>query len=141
MILKNELRLGNWVKTEYKEIGNIKITEIRESVIYSNKTNGISYSSLLPIQLTEKILLKYGFIEDDFNKNGDLYLPLKNICLDGHLDYLYVKDKSEVVKLRSIRSVEIKSLHQLQNLYFCLVGKELEIKEQIRKLKKEYDTL
>ena len=107
MILKNELRLGNLVKTKYKEIGNIKITEIRESVIYSNKTNGISYISLLPIQLTEKILLKYGFIEDDFNKNGDLYLPLKNICLDGHLDYLYVKDKSEVLKLNHFINFKI----------------------------------
>ena len=75
--------------------------------------------------------MKYGFIEDDFNKNGGFVFAFKNICLDGHLDYLYVKDKSEVVKLRSIRSVEIKSLHQLQNLYWCIVGKELEIKEQI----------
>ena len=81
MILKNELRLGNWVKTKYKEIGNIKITEIRESVIYSNKTNGISYISLLPIQLTEKILLKYGFIEDDFNKNGGFVFAFKKYML------------------------------------------------------------
>ena len=114
----NELRLGNWVKTEYKEIGNIKITEISESVIYSNKTKGISYSSLLPIPLTEEILLKCGF-----NKNE----------LGGYIMYTELGSMLCIYKDGSFRSNEryidtkIKHLHQLQNLYFCLVGKEFDV--------------
>lgn len=85
------------------------------------------YSSPKPIELTEEILLKCGFIEDDFNLFGGIYLDLGIKCSDGHVDYFYKKENESVVKLRSIRDIEIKYLHQLQNLFWCLCEKELQI--------------
>jgi len=141
MIQIEELRIGNLVKTEYKEIGNIKITEIRESVIYSNKTKGISYSSLLPILLTEEILLKYGFEKStdidcyDINKLDNVIIYSikglhqvikysRNNTNDYHLSISDTNDYCEYGYYVHT-SKEIKYLHQLQNLYFALTNQEL----------------
>ena len=72
-----------------------------------------------PIPLTEEWLLKFGF---EKNKNSDLYFRLNNyeyFIENGIIDNGYSR----------MNEISVKYVHQLQNLYFALTGKELEIIE------------
>ena len=79
-----------------------------------------------PIPLTEEWLLKFGFFGDGFvwekdefiiglYKTGYFHIPSKLILLQSTLS--------------SKTGVEIKSVHQLQNLYFAITGDELTMTE------------
>lgn len=69
-----------------------------------------------PVELTEEILLKCGFVKDEFdNWENETRLGLyKPEEFDG---YLSIWGDSTVG--------ECNYLHQLQNLYWCLCGKEI----------------
>lgn len=127
-----ELRLGNWV-------------------VYNNqivKTTGLHYgmfecgcpddnnwmctgriSEVHPIELTEEVLLKIGF-----EKDGNSY---SLICGDIEVGY-YIDTFKQVLYINvsrekrfyknELRSYDVKYLHQLQNTYHILTGKELEVK-------------
>lgn len=75
------------------------------------------------IPLTEELLLKCRFVKRKWGDNIVYYHSLFELdtrfCLNG-VDY----------------NIEVKSLHQLQNLYFNLVGEELEINLLNSKTKK-----
>lgn len=157
MIAANELRIGNWVnvKVEGKDglfDGNYQIEEIRKDVILFN--NGIhpAYRMLYPIPLTEEILLKCGFeyiLPYDKNDNWEMklgnykdskedpkldgkdVLPVfcssSDLIQEGRGAYVAICEDSGSY-LANMHVNEILYLHQLQNLYFALVGKELEVK-------------
>ena len=101
-----ELRIGNWV---YYDGRNTPIKE---------PTDLIDVDEFKPIPLTEEILLKCGFENErlkatsftDIRVNRNLEVILEMFC-DADYSFKHVKH-----------------LHQLQNLYFSLVGKELEVK-------------
>tara|TARA_R110000796_G_scaffold141528_2_gene257950 strand:- start:111 stop:479 length:369 start_codon:yes stop_codon:yes gene_type:complete len=118
-----ELRLGNYVNNEQR-------TEVIDGIdpyrvqchLLSDKTRETLYEVPLqfikPILLTEDWLLKFGFKVEKENKY--LTYILGNITtynqdnvwwVDLYWDYL-----------------ELKYVHQLQNLYFALTNKELTIK-------------
>lgn len=124
MIAANELRIGNWVNinVECKDgtfDGNYQIEEIREDVILFNKGIHAAYRMLYPIPLTEERLLRCGF-----EKAGIYY------CMGGNEDGGIVLKLNDSMYFPIITSfgIGIKYLHQLQNLYFALKGKELEVK-------------
>ena len=124
MIQPNELRIGNWVniKVEGKDgtfDGNYQIEEIRKDVILFNNGIHAAYRMIYPIQLTEERLLKCGF-----DKAGIYY------CMGGNEDIGIVLKLNDSMYCPIITSsgIPIKYLHQLQNLHFALVGKELEVK-------------
>lgn len=120
-------------KIEYS-IKNEKLTVIATS------EDGIEFEHLNPIPLTEDLLINSGFkkmTRDIFElKNrecfelsyniGQYKCPLifitKNGCFN-HVVPAFNTDKCAFYP--------IESLHQLQNLYFELTGKELELKSQI----------
>lgn len=110
-----ELRIGNLVLFK----GNkIKIESVEIS--YCEQYQGEFNETFKPIKLTEEILLKCGFVQD------------KEILYRWYLDSKYIVYdiddggfKYDGVWIRPL----IKHLHQLQNLYFCLIGNELEIKD------------
>jgi len=112
MISANELRIGN-------ETSFGKVYQIEEDCFYSKK-NDVSYKNkwakIDPIPLTPEILYNCGFTYDgtcfirkgifigEF-KSGLKYMPTNQLYWGGN--------------------IEIKCLHQLQNLYFSLTGEEL----------------
>ncbi len=100
----NELRIGNFIYL-YNEL--ITITAICYSFEDINK-------GITPILITEEWLLKFGF-KSLFNGAG------------------YVKNNTEIGYNHNgfyiiASGLEIKYIHQLQNLYFALTGEELSIK-------------
>jgi hypothetical protein len=115
MIQSNELRKNNLVDWN----GEIaKISQLLELEVVFKCGETDLYTALNPIPLTEEILLKCGFVKgfDNFYRKNKSYMI--EICFF---------DKGILVTNQSVCLSGIKHLHQLQNLYFALTCKELEI--------------
>lgn len=115
----NELRLGNWVKVEFDYEVVKAINETTLWCALGGKGEGCMqlHSDVSPIFLDERWLLKLGFVSNAYQ---DRY-ELKNVHIEcnktnGFLELYYLKT-----------GIDIKYVHQLQNLYFALTGEELTI--------------
>ena len=122
-----ELRIGNYVRFYPKNdlIFTVKcLNETFAEIEYIDKdgtiyNSSVDYENLIPIPLTEEILLKFGYIGNEpvFSEKSTIFTfgihkiwkPF-NIFLDEYYRF------------------EIKYVHQLQNLYFALTGEELTFK-------------
>lgn len=120
MIPINELRINNYVyyNNEHNEIGIITklITDIITDINYVGINNRIDVHYLNkhinPIPLTEEWLLNFGYWKLD---NKDIHFVTKGHTI-WKCDNLFMCDKNGLI---------IKSVHQLQNLYFALTKEEL----------------
>lgn len=74
----------------------------------------VDLERIKPIELTEEILLKCGFVKCSYIDNHYNVLGM----VIWNCNEMFICNKN---------GVQLKYLHQLQNLYYCLVGKELEI--------------
>lgn len=125
MIQANELRRLNLVKTNKLSVnetpGTIKVVDgLNKSEV--DLTDGTTQNliGLEPIPLTEEILLKCGFEKLKYERYK---LVVKGFSIEFELTGKYMFGCFlEMVGL------DIQYLHELQNLYFVLTGKELEIK-------------
>lgn len=111
----NELRIGNYVNVPH---GNIQIDHFIKDGCHFTDGCGGTFASLHPIHLTEEWLEKFGF--KNFEKDG---FRLK--WDEPMEEYSFI--------IKSMQGCEVdcagvRYVHQLQNLYFALTGKELEIK-------------
>lgn len=126
MIQANELRIGNLIKYNGSQI---TVEGILGRTIYHSggkfdQNAGDNYIVFQPIPLTEEWLLRFNFFEVkgqgvlDIEIEGNRYLSInidRKKCFVGcSVDWTNIKFPE--------------SVHQLQNLYFALTGKELEIK-------------
>jgi len=120
MIKANELRIGNLVRYEDR---NFKIYALsKELPCLDTIEYGIgvvSYKTIQPIELTEDILIKCGF--EWRNEHRGV-----GAIMDFNKQSIGLMENGEVRYLNCW--VKLEYLHQLQNLYYCLTGKELEIK-------------
>lgn len=122
-----ELRIGNLVKQG--EIVDLNREHDGESIIRIVNEDMcpfyISINKLKPIPLTKEWLLKFRFkksVEDFYYiKTGRKNMTLE-ICLSEQRTILFNKRLNEYIELKNIEYV-----HQLQNLYFALTGKEIGI--------------
>jgi hypothetical protein len=118
MSLQNELRIGNWVEI----LGNSKrldfFTTIQPSSFSVNidKTYG-------PIPLDEDWLQKFGFRKVS-------YWKLDNIIIEqtGNEFALHIPDNDAGYEY----SERFKHVHQLQNLYFAIEQKELQLTNETK---------
>jgi hypothetical protein len=144
MLQENEVRIGNAVKDSTGRIGTIMSigkNQVRVRFEFSTvkiDTNhdevGLDIEAvLLTPEILEKCGFKYGMVEG-IATIQDTY---NSVDEDGDTEY-WDKGKLTIVRwgkkqfILSHKSsfdhrIEIKSLHQLQNIYYSLVGSELEV--------------
>lgn len=132
MIKANELRIGNYVGVKDKRNEYYKETFSIQDIfgisgIYTLKEGGGTFIKnrypgifIEPIPLTPEILKKAGF-ETTIEKSG---LEEWNIYMIGNVIFHW---RYEFLNFGWVNDVDVKYLHQLQNLYFALTGEELEI--------------
>jgi hypothetical protein len=119
MIKANELRIGNLtMQGVVSEIDKGSFRVINEN----NESLKSTWFEIEPIPLTEEWLLKLGFEKTmTWTYTIDLLGSLKLVYYLGEKGWsLGFKNYSDFSNL--------KYLHELQNLYFALTGKELEMK-------------
>lgn len=139
----NELRINNLVKyRNSKSIVSYKITAIdglHSSVMLSGNLaeERCDLSMIVPIPITEEILLQYGFQEmniDDFDfpyreeldTLQSLYLLVREGI--GELWVAFQEDRFHFCSEYNnniLLELEIKGLHNLQNRYYSMFGMEL----------------
>lgn len=115
-----ELRIGNLIYNGINEVFSVN----GETINNFNVGQAI-LGSFKPIPLTEEWLIKLGFEE----YSGMLYISVPEEY-GGHIAKYKNQDN---VRLEGCDDgqvgIDILYVHQLQNLYFALTGKELECKE------------
>lgn len=118
-----ELRIGNLVKTYSLHIGDYyTVVSIGNSFI--NRDSVLIYEDLHPIPLTEEWLLKFGFSIINENSAGKRYGYVIGGVFNSGLTFTFWKTTKEAGKFFR-GDLELKSVHQLQNLYFALTNNEL----------------
>ena len=110
----NELRIGNLVEYlgEFKEVLGMD-----EETVFLKNTVSVNYLDLdeiSPILLTKEWLLNFGFDKIGVNFDFKNFVLWGN-CLDSKVSF----------RLLDNEKIEIKHVHQLQNLYFALTNNEL----------------
>ena len=112
-----ELRIGNIVSVYGK---HQKVIQVAEEFIDTEDYGGARFDREIieGVLLTEDLLMKNGFSKDDA---GYLFMDLKKESFigSGQLGIEFLDAEENVL------SECYKHVHQLQNLYFALTGKEL----------------
>ena len=132
-----ELRIGNLIeyriqddlddRKDWWEVSKIDATDL--CILESN----IDYD-FRPIPLTEEWLLKFGFERhDNGSVSAQFSYGINPVTQDYIIFLIWIKDYENDYQLNGFPFYqngyfEIKTVHQLQNLYFYLTGKELVLK-------------
>ena len=120
----NELRIGNLLMSNGNvvEVEGIRWDGIGHTINrYGDIEAAIPYADLEPIPLTEEWLIKFGF------RNGTLKMYSKEVG-QWRKRKCCIHWKKGKGFINSGGGVKINHVHQLQNLYFVLNGKELELR-------------
>jgi hypothetical protein len=117
-----ELRIGNWVRlmlnhSDYNEFP----IELADFNLIANESRNHLYQ---PIPLTLEILEKCGFVITRISAHPNNIWTLK--FEEGIFELEQIKS---FFLCSSQYEVEVKYLHQLQNLYFALTNEELTFKQ------------
>lgn len=152
-----ELRIGNLVRVNNENLLGLdcKIYEVRHSHVFVNSDDLIHVRTelLQPIPLTEEWLIKFGFLnrkhfcdnrirysDDQMDQINDWNLVTYDdygsfnfigYDIDNHVlsvTETYTSGSGEF-STNGIDDFSIKNVHRLQNLYYALTGKELELKK------------
>ena len=127
----NELRVGNYVKSkEWHGCNQIEGIELFESCFelkvkgYIHKCESGKYFDIAPISLTVDWLRKFGF-----KQSGGGYSATEN---KSHVYFskgpINIRFDQDEIFTYQYPVIEIKSVHQLQNLHYALTGEDLIIK-------------
>ena len=146
----NELRIGNLIKGIYHDYDDGIDEEIENETICKVVTLDVSgsgdypiyvysdediehFSEFKPIPLTEEWLLKFGFyLRDGFSNTFKLNVE-KHQYDCSEITY---SEKEGLFRFSNGQQKgttlipHIKYVHQLQNLYFALIGEELTLKSE-----------
>lgn len=130
MISSNELRLGNYVlvNQSLKKIsaltGTTAFTIDAEGSIEQTASEN-SLESISPVPLTDDVIKACGFVYHDYFKFWQRITTGIRSEMDLSIDY-------EVIDfMRKPILKKLYALHQLQNIYFMLKGRELQIETEM----------
>jgi hypothetical protein len=115
----SELRIGNFIENTDSQMASYMV--VNADVIKQNEHT--MYASLEPIPLTEEWLLKFGFsCEAKMGGDGIEFRVY-------HFDILtFNTNHGWWYKFEPMNDTPLEYVHQLQNFYFALTGKELTLK-------------
>ena len=127
---EKQYRIGNLIKYDGRvfEIDSIA----KEFPTLNTEEFGIGvvdWNNIKPIPLTKQLLLKCGFKHVhtgwfEINSFGSEFMHF-NVCASGAVSVDNGGDSEIVI-------ADLKFIHQLQNLYFAITGKELELKTELK---------
>ncbi len=117
----SELRIGNYVKTQIHGVGTVEAIS-ENKILHSMNWVSLDMEYFEPIPLTEKWLLDFGF------KMERVFEARRFTLHNGFIVNIQNRGVINFGIFNNAMSVEIKHVHQLQNLYFALTKKELTIK-------------
>jgi hypothetical protein len=128
MIPANQLRTGNFVNCPSKNETMCEVHTINRfgnDISLTDNPHGVKFDAKIediePIPLTQDLLLLFGFTCDD--EDGETWRiadePLFEIHSTITAEFHHIWDASYT-------EAPIDNLHQLQNLFFALTGKELQ---------------
>lgn len=133
MITAQELRIGNWVTDLTRNrIVSIEGIEPNQDFVWVNYLNGfgqykVGINNIEAIPLTPEILEKCGFEKKQWTTKGIEitchYYQLNNIVVYLLKGFFEIELITKAGQFNMSKSWNY--LHQLQNLYWCLCGKEL----------------
>lgn len=120
MIRPEELRIGNLVYIPGTGQA-LPITAINMDLgVWVNRSLGLlGFDQIDPIELTEDWMLKFGFVKKWDNMPG--------LGIIEFYEHQLCKHRITPQLRMPIVGLDIKSVHQLQNLYFALTGEELTV--------------
>ena len=127
--MQNELRIGNWVCDSKYTQYPMQVVCVGSDYVYLDFEGNegdvweCDCKEIEPIPLTEELIAKCMFSEYEFE--DDIFLhDEEDVCVQKSYKeyYPYNFENSDTI------GNPIRYLHQLQNLFFALTGKELEIK-------------
>jgi hypothetical protein len=123
----NELRIGNWIlnkryksgyKMQIESIGEFGLNiELGHDGLNPLIGDDCSFNECEPIPLTDEWLVKFGFKEKNCGylcKNKRIFISNSNYDFEYSCSFFDCDDY-----------IEIKYVHQLQNIYFALTNEEL----------------
>ncbi len=118
MIRPSELRIGNWVTSKHGY-------DMEVTTVSKYKDLGLDTDFSKPIPLTEEWFERFGFKLEKWYISGNKAFEYKL------RDFTISKLELElgVFMVNTKQRASIKYVHQLQNLYFALVGEELKLAE------------
>jgi hypothetical protein len=118
-----ELRISNLVYSNGEVVQIVQIERRYKEVYRINDVD--NNQALKPIPLTEEWLLKFGFKWKNHSLNND---KIRIYSFKGNGDY-----SAHFTMGSNLIDIELKYVHQLQNLVYALTGKELELINQDKK--------
>lgn len=120
-IMIKELRIGNYVSiTPHSDNCTMQLNEKKFENLIIFKTG----DRVKPIPLTEEWLLKFGWGKGEFDTEYIDNTSLKQEVLSYNVNanMLCIESNYDIIEIGHIKHV-----HQLQNLYFALCEKELQL--------------
>jgi hypothetical protein len=126
MISCYELRLGNRVLVDnnLQQVSSITGTSVFTSDAeesHEQEVSEHSFGQIEPVPLTDHVLKQYGFVYHDYFKFWQLITTGTTSEMDIDRDY----DVIDFMRKPIVKNLA--SLHQLQNVYFMLKGRELKL--------------
>lgn len=129
--MKTEFRIGNLAKSRHFA-EPVMIQEIRTDHYWIHRIGydeSVLSSELHPIPLTEDLLMDFGF--EAKGDDGEWYHPSEEL-FELHHNYL-AQDGFTHIWDGAYTEAKVEFVHQLQNLFFSLCGKELSITKKLAK--------
>lgn len=130
----NELRIGNWIN--HNKLGKINIHGISSHCNDFKIDNDLEWVYLKNceyIKLTEEWLLSFGFLKHEFgyklryrDDNGLSDYLLINLQ-DFECELYFINHRISGIEEDFKYLTNVYHIHSLQNLYFALTNKELQI--------------
>jgi hypothetical protein len=126
MISCNELRLGNHILVDknLQQVSMITATSVFTSDTeesHGQAASEYSFGQIEPVPLTDDVLKQCGFVYHDYFKFWQRITTGIRSEMDIDRDY----DVIDFMRKPIIKNLN--SLHQLQNVYFMLKGREMKL--------------